>query len=233
MYAVLFDIDGTLVQTGGAGQLAFAETMAGDFGVQQIDHQVLFAGRSDRAISLELMALHDVEPNEENWNLFVSGYTRRLKETLARCDGRVLPGVVELLDDLAQIDRVVIGLLTGNIQAGAQRKLSHYGLAEQFEFGGFGDLHDNRNDIAAEAVRVATEHVTEPLKGVMVIGDTLADVQCAQSVGAFAVAVATGGNSLDELRSAEPSMLLADLTESDQLLAEVERALYGRNAEPG
>ena len=100
MYAVFFDIDGTLLLTGGAGQLAFAETFAEEFGVLEISRDVPFAGRTDRAISLDLMAVHGVEPNEENWNRFREGYLARLPAALARQRGEVLPGIFELLDAL-------------------------------------------------------------------------------------------------------------------------------------
>jgi len=236
MYAVLFDIDGTLIDSGGAGKHAFAETFAEDFAVPEIHTEVPFAGRSDRAITMELMARHEVDPTEENWQRFAVGYGRRLKGALERCQGKVLPGVVALLDELQQIDRVVLGLLTGNIRKGARAKLLHYGLVDpkllhyglvdRFAFGGYGDDHDDRNDIAAAAVRAAKEYVAKevangPLLGTMVIGDTINDVRCGQSVGAYTVAVATGGSSFEQLREAEPDLLVKELVDSQEMLAEV------------
>jgi phosphoglycolate phosphatase len=226
MYAVLFDIDGTLVNTGGAGKHAFAATFADDFGVTQIDAKVAFAGRSDRAITLELMTLHNVAPSEENWTRFLAGYIGRLKGALAHCEGQVLPGVVELLDQLREMDSVAVGLLTGNVHAGAREKLSYYGLADRFAFGGYGDDHDNRNDIAAAAVRSASEYMANGrLFGTMVIGDTVNDVTCAQSVDSYAVAVATGGSSFEELRATGPDLLVNDLTDCETLLAEIRGAV--------
>jgi len=216
MYAVLFDIDGTLIDSSGAGKHAFAETFAEDFAVPEIHTEVPFAGRSDRAITMELMARHEVDPTEENWQRFAVGYSRRLKGALERCQGQVLPGVVTLLDELQQIDRVVLGLLTGNIRQGAREKLLHYGLFDRFAFGGYGDDHDDRDDIAAAAVRAAKEHVAnEPLTG------TVNDVRCGQSVKAFTVAVATGGNSFEQLQAAGADLLVQNLVDCRSLLTEV------------
>jgi phosphoglycolate phosphatase-like HAD superfamily hydrolase len=236
VYAILFDIDGTLVSTGGAGQLAFAETFAAEFGVEQLSGKVPFAGRSDRAIASELMRVHGVDPHEENWRRFRAGYLERLPSALARKQGRVLPGVVDLLREISAAGHPLVGLLTGNIREGAEHKLQHYGLAEHFTFGGFGDASADRNGIAAaalaEAQRVANAEFAEArglevceLAGAMVIGDTVHDVTCARSIGAFAVAVPTGGATREELAAAKPDLLLDDLSDARPLLAEIERAL--------
>ncbi len=236
VYAILFDIDGTLIQSGGAGQLAFAETFAAEFGVEQLSGKVPFAGRSDRAIAGELMRVHGVEPHDENWRRFRAGYLERLPSALQRKTGRVLPGVVELLDQLAAAGHPLVGLLTGNIREGADHKLQHYGLADRFDFGGFGDVSHERSEIAAaalaEAQRLAREEYGPAsgmeiceLAGAMVIGDTIHDVSCARAIGAFAVAVPTGGATREELAAAQPDLLLDDLSDAGPLLAEIERAL--------
>jgi phosphoglycolate phosphatase-like HAD superfamily hydrolase len=236
VYAILFDIDGTLVSTGGAGQLAFAETFAAEFGVETLSGKVPFAGRSDQAIASDLMRVHGVDPHEENWQRFRAGYLERLPSALQRKQGRVLPGVVELLGEIAAAGHPLVGLLTGNIREGADHKLQHYGLAEHFSFGGFGDASPDRNGIAAaalaEAQRLAKEEyglasgleICE-LAGAMVIGDTIHDVSCARAIGAFAVAVPTGGATREELAAAKPDLLLDDLSDARPLLAEIERAL--------
>jgi phosphoglycolate phosphatase len=100
VYAVLFDIDGTLVHTGGAGQLAFAEAFAAEFGVPELSGAVRFAGRSDRAIALELMGAHGIDSTAENWRRFRSTYLQKLPGALKSRQGRVLPGVGALLDPL-------------------------------------------------------------------------------------------------------------------------------------
>lgn len=232
MFAVLFDIDGTLIQTGGAGQLAFAETFAAEFGVPQLCGTVPFAGRSDKAISLELMERHGVAPTEKNWERFRDAYLDRLPAALARRQGRVLPGVKALLDSLETLAHPLVGLLTGNVRAGAEQKLAHYGLRQHFGFGGFGDVSNQRSDIAAAAVAEARRtlaerngHSSSELAGVMVIGDTVHDISCARSVGAVAVAVPTGGTSREELAEASPDLLLDDLTNSGPLLDFIDFAM--------
>ena len=226
MYAVLFDIDGTLVQTGGAGQLAFAETFADEFRVPKLSGAVPFAGRSDRAIAFELMRVHDVPPTEDNWEKFRTAYLERLPSALTRRQGQVLPGVVELLDELEKHSHPLVGLLTGNLHDGAMHKLSYYGLINRFGFGGYGDLCDERCDIAAAALAEAQRAAANKnghangnrLMGAMVIGDTVHDISCARSINAFAVAVPTGNTSRETLAAAKPDLLLEDLSDAGPLL---------------
>jgi len=157
MYAVLFDIDGTLLHSGGAGHVAFTETFAEVFQVTEFPAGVPFAGRSDRGIASELMQLCDIRPDAENWERFVADYCGRLEGVLQKCEGHVLPGVERLLDTLDQDEHVVAGLLTGNMDFGAQAKTAAYGFGGRFSFGGYGDQHTSRDDIAADALRAA-EH---------------------------------------------------------------------------
>lgn len=232
MYAVLFDIDGTLIRTGGAGQLAFAEAFRELFGVERLSGDVAFAGRSDRAIALDLMRVHDVPPTAENWQHFREVYLRHLPVALETRAGEVLPGVVEFIDALETLGGTAHGLLTGNISAGAQAKLTHYRLYDRFAFGGYGDEATDRSDIAAQAVDAARRHVgrltglngAAELQGVMVIGDTEHDIRCARAVGAYAVAVPTGQTSAADLAACRPDALLNDLTEYDVLMDVVRSA---------
>src|SRR4051794_1439700 len=109
MHICLLDIDGTLILTGGAGQAAFAQTLAEDFDVAEIRRVVAFAGRSDRAIASELLREHGVEPSDENWRRFCAGYLRRLDTALASHRGFILPGVTQLLTRLAERGDVALG----------------------------------------------------------------------------------------------------------------------------
>lgn len=235
MATVLFDIDGTLIHTAGAGHRAFADTFRTLFGIEKISSDVRFAGRSDRAIAEELMATHGVEASSENWLRFVKAFVPRLEEVLPQCQGMVLPGVVELLDHLKESDQIAIGLLTGNIAAGAQAKLSHYRLWDRFAFGGYGDDWVDRNDIAAAALAASRTYVAQSQDAssgetngesqrVIVIGDTPADVECARSIGAIAVAVLTGGVPREVLMATEPDLLLDDLSEIDDILVQMNSA---------
>ncbi len=197
---------------------AFAAAFAELFEVPEISADVPFSGRSDRAIALELMRLHGVEPTAEHWHQFVESYLKHLEITLPKCVGELMPGVTGLLDALERHDRVLVGLLTGNLRSGAARKLSHYGLAHHFKFGGFGDLWTDRNAIASEAREQARYHARGKLDGVMVIGDTVHDISCARSIGACAVAVPTGNTPADKLREEMPDILVEDLTDMEPLL---------------
>ncbi len=229
MYAVLFDIDGTLLQSGRAGRVAFTETFREVFRITQFPQGVTFAGRSDRAIAQEIMQQSGIEPSLANWQRFFSDYCQRLDRVLAVCEGEVLPGVVALLDQLQKDDHTALGLLTGNTDYGARAKTAAYGLADRFAFGGYGDERIDRNDIAVDARHAAEEFVAAngyngSLCGAMVVGDTPADVRCGRAIDAFVVAVATGGSSREELAACQPDLLLEDLTDTEALLAEVSSA---------
>ncbi len=230
MHICFLDIDGTLVLTGGAGQTAFAQTLAAEFGIPEIDTRVAFAGRSDRAIAMDLFRGHGIEPSEENWRRFCAGYLSRLDAALASHQGYVLPGVADLLHVMTNRGDVALGLLTGNVREGARRKLSHYDLWQWFPFGGFGDEHLQRCDIAAAALVAATRHIdgnTPRSAGngsashgqVIVIGDTPHDIDCGRSIGALCVAVPTGHTPADELQRSRPDLLVETLEDFAPIIA--------------
>jgi phosphoglycolate phosphatase-like HAD superfamily hydrolase len=230
MHICFWDIDGTLLLTGGAGQSAFAETLADEFGISEIDTNVGFAGRSDKAIAMDLFRSHGIEPSEPNWRRFCHGYLGRLERALRAHRGVVLPGVVTLLEALAARGDVAIGLLTGNMREGARRKLSHYGLWQWFPFGGFGDEHMERCGIAAAALAAAELHLnghpaavkdgsTFANRKVIVIGDTPHDIQCGRSIGARCVAVPTGITAADGLLAAQPDVFVESLETAGPILA--------------
>lgn len=221
MYAVLFDIDGTLLLTDGAGQRAFAAAFAELFDVAEMSSEVPFAGRSDRAIAFDLMQVHGIEPTPERWDRFVASYLQHLETQLLQCEGQMMPGVIGLLDTLEAMDHVLVGLLTGNLRSGAVQKLAHFDLADRFQFGGFGDIWTDRNAIALQAFEQARFHSRGKLTEVMVIGDTVHDVRCARSIDAVAVAVSTGNSSAEELRGQSPDILIQDLTETEPLLSRI------------
>lgn len=182
MLTLLFDIDGTLINTGGAGGTALIEAFREDFGIDN-PAQVPFSGRTDRGIGTNLFEQHGIEDSPENWQRLRDGYITRLPVHLPQRDGRVLDGVLSLLEQLQSREAVGVGLLTGNLQEGARIKLSYFGLFEHFRFGGFGDDHRNRDGVAEAALVAAKNHANgnfDPGR-TWVIGDTPLDITCARN----------------------------------------------------
>jgi phosphoglycolate phosphatase-like HAD superfamily hydrolase len=192
-----------------------------EFGIALREHRVPFSGRTDRAITRDLFQVHGVEHSAENWQRFLARYLRLLPDCLNRHQGKVLPGIGELLALLVGRPNIVLGLLTGNIREGARLKLAHYGLYDYFAFGGFGDEHLERDAVAHEALAAAKNHMNGSvnLDRFWVIGDTPLDIQCARAIGARVAAVATGFHSLQELAAAKPDVVLTDLSDPAPLLA--------------
>ena len=227
MYVALFDIDSTLLRTRGAGRAAFAETFRAEFDIERFEGTISFAGRSDRAIVREVLAQHGIEDEPGTWQRFLQGYLRRLPRTLAARRGGLLPGVLPLLRAIRERSDIAMGIVTGNVAAGARLKLEHYGIDSYFDFGGYGDHHTDRGGIAADALDAAdaflrTAHRLSALPALTtVIGDTPEDVRCARAIAAKAIAVATGDSSLAELMAAVPDRTFADLTDRDAVLATI------------
>jgi phosphoglycolate phosphatase len=220
MPILLFDIDGTLVRTGGAGKAAMEAALRERFGVSTIYDTVPYSGRTDPAIAADLLAAHGLDPADAP--ALTAAYLDRLPRYLQPGVGTVCPGVAELVTDLAGRTGVTLGLLTGNTRRGAERKLGHYALWEPFRFGGFGDDRTCRNDVARAAVAAAESHLGRPVdpREVWVIGDTPLDVSCARAVGAKVVAVGTGWHPLDELHATGADLVLPDLSDRHTLPAE-------------
>ena len=222
MHVCLFDIDGTLIASGGAGKAALEAALAEEFGVPHILDKLQLSGRTDRAIIADLFRMHVIDDTPQNHERLREVYLRHLPRYLHA--GRVLPGIAELLAHLAGRPDVALGLLTGNVRAGAKVKLGHFGLYDYFAFGGFGDHHLDRDDVAHEAwaeVRRRFNGSVQPER-IWVIGDTPLDIRCARAIGAQAVAVATGWHSMAELAEHRPDLLLADLADPAPLLSRCE-----------
>lgn len=220
MHVCLFDIDGTLISSGGAGKAALEAGLREEFGIPAFGDEVKLSGRTDRAICRDLCRHHGIDDTADNWARLIAAYLRYLPASLEKKGGRVLPGVALLLERLRERGDVLIGLLTGNIRAGAKVKLGYFGLNEHFAFGGYGDDHFDRDDVAREALAAMHEHCngSTELDQLWVIGDTPLDIQCARAIGARAVAVATGWHPLAELATCQPDVLLADLSDPASLL---------------
>lgn len=223
MHACLFDIDGTLLNSGGAGLAAMEAALASEFGTSASVRDVPLAGRTDRAISADLFRCHGIADTVASFRRFIAAYLRHLPEQLASRTGLVMPGIPELLDALSVRDDVLLGLLTGNFSEGARLKLEYYGLHGHFHFGGFGDRHHHRNDVAREAVGALRRfadgagHDVEQAR-LWVIGDTPADIECGRAIEATVVAVCTGFYAMEALQAAEPDHLFVDFSELEHFL---------------
>lgn len=216
---VLFDIDGTLIKTGGAGEKAFAKVCATEFDIPDATKNLYFAGRTDPSIVRDFFGQFGIEPSAKNFQKFFTAYVFWLEKILKELDGQVLPGVASLIDGFAGAAQPpTIGLLTGNIRRGAELKLRRYGLWERFvtDAGAFGDDHEDRNGLAVIARERCCALLSCDLKGseILVIGDTPRDVACGQAIGAKVLAVATGTYSVDALRACNPTWTIPDLTQT-------------------
>jgi phosphoglycolate phosphatase-like HAD superfamily hydrolase len=227
MRVYLFDIDGTLVSTGGAGKAAIESALLAEFELPGLRGQVPYSGRTDRAIVRDLFRMHALEDSPANWEKLRAGYLSRLPVCLTSHPGRVLPGIASLLDQLGARCDVAVGLLTGNIRDGARLKLGHFDLFRHFGFGGFGDLHLDRDDVAREALRAMHAHCQGParVEEIWVIGDTPLDIRCARTIGARVLAVATGLHRREELEAARPDLVLDDLADPAPLLNLLDQAV--------
>ena len=216
---LLWDIDMTLVNTGAAGQHALVRATVEWFGGNGDLAGVEIAGRTDRAIALQILKKFGKPPSDENVDAFLDCYVAYLPEELPKRNGRVLPGVRELLEDLARQPDKTLGLLTGNLQRGAQLKLGHYHLWHFFPFGAFADDHHDRNELGPCAVRRAAAHGGFEFRPdqVDVVGDTGHDVACGKAFGARTIAVATGSWSRERLAECQPDFLFDDLANVDEV----------------
>jgi phosphoglycolate phosphatase-like HAD superfamily hydrolase len=220
MHVLLFDIDGTLIDAGGAGQAAMEQAVAKLFGETRPVDGISTAGRTDRAIGRDLFDYYSIPATDDNWSRYLSTYFSLLPDSLRVRRGSILPGVVSLIEQLSAHDDVFLGLLTGNFAEGARLKLEYFGLHHHFRTGGFGDSHLHRDDVARDALTAVREHIPGVTGGqIWVIGDTPADVQCGRAIGANVLAVATGIFSTEQLAAHRPDVLLDDLTRAAEWLS--------------
>lgn len=216
--AWLFDVDGTLITTGGASRGAFAAAVHHLLGVEDNLGDIAFAGRTEPLILRDILAKHDRILPEGDEARFWNQVFDRMGHALASSPGHVLPGVRELLDRVAAEPGWVSGLLTGNMTQMARIKLKHYGLEGRFEFGAFGEQAADRDALACDAVARVQRDYGVPAHRCVIVGDTEHDVACARAAGARVVAVATGWKPREELERLGPDLMLDDLTDADTLI---------------
>ena len=214
---LLFDIDGTLVLTGGAGQRAMARAFEDLFAVPNGFDTIQMAGRTDTWILSRAAQLHGVPPAELSrfHDLYLTHLARELETPNPR--KTVMPGIRPLLEALSSRRDAYLALLTGNYHEAARLKLEHFDLWRYFQCGAFADDSADRNHLVAKALERVRGCGGPPAapEDVIVIGDTPHDVACALASGAMPVGVATGPFSADQLRDSGAAVVFEDLSDTE------------------
>jgi phosphoglycolate phosphatase len=212
---LLFDIDGTLIHSGGAGIHALISAFRERFGITDDLRGIEIAGMTDSGIVTSILKKHNIPAMPENVSAFLDSYVHFLSLELPQREGMLLPGVLELLEKLKSRPHLVLALLTGNVSRGAQLKLEHYGVWHFFEFGAFADDHQDRNRLGSFARARAREKHGRAFSAsqIDVIGDTPRDIACGKAIGARTIAVATGKWSREQLAEHQPDFLIDDLSD--------------------
>lgn len=222
---LLWDIDGTLMCTGKAGEIALGQALEKRFGIQGSINQVDFRGRTDRHIGAMLLEHHQIERSVDNLHEFMETYLGLLEEQLPKCSGKLHLGILNILEISRQREDLINALLTGNLERGARLKCTHYDVWHYFEFGAYADDSALRNDLGPVALKRATEitGLVIPPERVFIIGDTPHDISCARVIGAKVIAVATGGYPIEELREHQPDALFADFSQPEAFFQAIDR----------
>jgi phosphoglycolate phosphatase-like HAD superfamily hydrolase len=231
---ILFDIDGTLVLTGGAGIRAMNRACEELVGHPHALEGIPVAGRTDRIILTDVVTRAGRTLDDGLLDRLRDRYITNLRQEIEQ-PGRtqsfeslgprggvkaVMPGIRDLLDVLTQRDDVFLGLLTGNFEAGARIKLEHFDLWRYFRCGAFGDDAADRNALVPFALDRARAFGLPELdpEHILVVGDTPHDIACARIVGATPVGVATGGFSVDQLRESGAGIVFENLADPEPFL---------------
>lgn len=223
MSLILFDIDGTLLLSGGAGVRAMTRAFKEVFGVANAFAKADVAGRTDTFLLSAALERAGLPDTPELHARFRDAYVPLLREEMAQpAQGRcgLMPGISQLLEALRLREAAHVALLTGNFEKAAYTKLGHFGIDEYFAWGVFGEESADRNELARVAKRRAEQRAIPPasVERAIVVGDTPHDVACARAIGARVIAVATGNYSVDALRAAGADIALDDLSDTAAIL---------------
>ena len=218
---ILWDIDGTLIVSHGAGIRAMERALEKRFGRKGNLGKIDWAGRTDTWITGEVLRSNGIPDTPQNSHDYLETYLELLPVELeSGPQGQVLPGVLALLETLHRRTDIAQGLLTGNLRRGAQFKLTHYKVWHYFELGAFADDSPRRNDLGPHALRRAREkHAVEfAPANTFVIGDTPYDIECGKVIGARTIAVATGKYNVAELAAHTPTAVLQNFADTAAFL---------------
>jgi phosphoglycolate phosphatase len=224
MKLLLFDIDGTLMLSGGAGFRAIDRAFEQIFGIRRATRGIVPDGKTDPLIFREIVERHALADgrHEEALDELRALYEPVMAEEMATSPARMMPGVDRLLDALGVEPDLTLGLLTGNFERTARIKLDRFGLNRHFHFGAFGSDHEDRTRLPATAVSRAEAHLGTAIglgPHVRVIGDTPRDVECALVNGATAVGVATGRYNVEQLKEAGAHIVFEDFSDTESVAA--------------
>ncbi|MFA4917622.1 MAG: HAD family hydrolase [Thermodesulfovibrionales bacterium] len=218
MRLVLFDIDGTLIHSGGAGVRSLDLAFRKVFSVLNAFQGISMAGKTDTQIIKEGLIKHGL--SMDDFDAIIEAYLLQLRQEIRNDGKHTKPGIYEILEQLNPIEDIGLGLLTGNLEQGARIKLEPFDLNKYFPSGAFGSDDEDRNKLLPFAVNRFEEMFDKriDIEKSIVIGDTPRDVECAHIYGAVCIGVATGPYSMDELTEAKADYVLKDLSDHMNLL---------------
>jgi phosphoglycolate phosphatase-like HAD superfamily hydrolase len=214
MRLILFDIDGTLVDTGGAGSRSLNLAFYKLFSIENAFHGISMAGKTDSQIIREGLLKHNFTVDSSVDNI-IEAYLWYLQGEMNNDKKKIKPGIYDVLNTLRTKDDFALGLLTGNLEKGARIKLHPFKLNEYFSTGAFGSDDDDRNNLLPIAVKRYEELLqhTIRIEESIIVGDTPRDIECAHIYGATCIAVATGPYSYEELVNAGANFVVHDFSD--------------------
>ncbi len=225
MKAILFDIDGTLLKCHGAGKASLMEATMDVFGTVGSMEVLNFQGKTDHIILRESLLAHGITEDQINGSLrkLKERYFNHLRENIHVCDAEIMPGIEPLLRRLAGQHSVITGLLTGNFFESARIKLGRVNLEGYFAFGVFSDDIPDRNMMPHEAREILKkEHGLDvDFRDMIIIGDTIHDIDCANGAGAVSVAVGTGWQEKEVLLGHNPDHYFDDLSDTETVIKSI------------